>query len=277
MKTRLKIYDGNVRILVINWVQTVCLGALALVMSGCSMTPPKAFTVRAEVPENFTVTGTADYVPGPGESCTGRSGKPFRIGRLHFKPEQPNTAHQVEFKVPLTDTEHGCPTVLQELTMNIEGQWGKRERDMSLASAGFFISQEPSALSPATSTPQAQVFNGQCQWLFRTVGSKRVIRKILQCRAVGANGEMEKRMIGGRLHRDQLADSTVKLVLSVAKEEEPYFNRYWIKTAAGWKPCKGNWGRDIEELCISPPQFKNFKMPDGRDCTVYPSCTEQEQ
>ena len=277
MKTRLKIYDGNVRILVINWVQTVCLGALALVMSGCSMTPPKTFTVRAEVPENFTVTGTADYVPGPGESCTGRSGKPFRIGRLHFKPEQPNTAHQVEFKVPLTDTEHGCPTVLQELTMNIEGQWGKRERDMSLASAGFFISQEPSALSPATSTPQAQVFNGQCQWLFRTVGSKRVIRKILQCRAVGANGEMEKRMIGGRLHRDQLADSTVKLVLSVAKEEEPYFDRYWIKTAAGWKPCKGNWGRDIEELCISPPQFKNFKMPDGRDCTVYPSCTEQEQ
>ena len=277
MKTRLNICDGNVRILVINWVQTVCLGALALVMSGCSMTPPKTFTVRAEVPENFTVTGTADYVPGPGESCTGRSGKPFRIGRLHFKPEQPNTAHQVEFKVPLTDTEHGCPTVLQELTMNIEGQWGKRERDMSLASAGFSISQEPSALSPATSTPQAQVFNGQCQWLFRTVGSKRVIRKILQCRAVGANGEMEKRMIGGRLHRDQLADSTVKLVLSVAKEEEPYFNRYWIKTTSGWKPCKGNWGRDIEELCVSPPQFKNFKMPDGRDCTVYPNCTEQEQ
>ncbi|WP_241485579.1 hypothetical protein [Pseudomonas lundensis] len=258
----------------IKWGQALCLGAFTLVVSGCSVTPPKTFTVRAEVPENFTVTGTADYVPGPGESCTGRSGKPFRIGRLHFKPEQPNTAHQVEFKVPLTDTEHGCPTVLQELTMNIEGQWGKRERDMSLASAGFSISQEPSALSPATSTPQAQVFNGQCQWLFRTVGSKRVIRKILQCRAVGANGEMEKRMIGGRLHRDQLADSTVKLVLSVAKEEEPYFNRYWIKTAAGWKPCKGNWGRDIEELCVTPPQFKKFKMPDGRDCSVYPNCTE---
>ena len=97
------------------------------------------------------------------------------------------------------------------------------------------------------------------------------------CRALNANGDMEKRMIGGRLHRDQLADSTVRLVLSVAKEEEPYFNRYWIKTAAGWKPCKGNWGRDIEELCVSPPQFKNFKMPDGRDCPVYPNCTEQEQ
>ena len=274
MKTHLNTGNWNPLIPTIKWGQALCLSAFALVMSGCSVTPPKTFTFQADVPENFTVTGTAEYEPAPGETCTGRSGKPFRIGRLHFKPEQPNTAHQVEFKVPLADNEHGCSTVLQGLTLNIEGRWGKRERDISLASAGFPISEEPSAKSPATSMPQAQIFNGQCQWLFRTVGSKRVIRKILQCRALGANGDMEKRMIGGSLHRDQLAGSAVKLVLSVAKEEKPYFNRYWIKTASGWKPCKGNWGRDIEELCVSPPQFKNFKMPDGRDCTVYPNCTE---
>ncbi|OZY43918.1 hypothetical protein CJF41_23100, partial [Pseudomonas lundensis] len=82
MKTRLKIYDGNVRILVINWVQTACLGAFALLISGCSMTPPKTFTFQADVPENFTVTGTGNYIPAPGETCTGRSGKPFRVGRL---------------------------------------------------------------------------------------------------------------------------------------------------------------------------------------------------
>ena len=277
MKKHANTPNGKPLIPTIKWGQAFCLGALALVMSGCSMTPPKTFNFQADVPENFTVTGTANYKPAPGETCIAPTGEAFTTGSLFFKPEQPKTAHQVEFKVPLTDDDHGCSMVLRGLKLTIEGQWGKRELDMSLASAGFSISQEPSALSPATSTPQAQVFNGQCQWLFRTVGSKRVIRKILQCRAVGANGEMEKRMIGGRLHRDQLADSTVKLVLSVAKEEEPYFDRYWIKTAAGWKPCKGNWGRDIEELCISPPQFKNFKMPDGRDCTVYPSCTEQEQ
>ena len=274
MKTRLNICDGNVRILVINWVQTVCLGAFALLISGCSMTPPKTFTFQADVPENFTVTGTANYKPAPGETCIPPSGEAFTTGSLFFKPEQPKTAHQVEFKVPLTDDDHGCSMVLRGLKLMIEGQWGKRELDMSLASAGFSVSDEPSALPPATSTPQTQIFNGQCQWLFRTVGPKRFIRKILKCRALDAKGEIQKRMIGGRLHRDQLADSTVKLVLSVAKEEEPYFNRYWIKTTSGWKPCKGNWGRDIEELCVSPPQFKNFKMPDGRDCTVYPNCTE---
>ena len=241
-------------------------------LTGCSLTPPKTFTFQADVPENFTVTGTGNYIPAPGETCTGRSGKPFRVGRLHFKPDQPKTAHQVEFKVPLTDNEHGCSSVLHSLKLTIEGRWGPGREHTSQESANFSISDET---SQQASTPQ--VFEGQCQWLFRTMGPYRYIVKIPMCRALNANGDMEKRMIGGRLHRDQLADSTVRLVLSVSKEEEPYFNRYWIKTAAGWKPCKGNWGRDIEELCVTPPQFKKFKMPDGRDCTVYPNCTEQEQ
>ncbi|WP_262373491.1 MULTISPECIES: hypothetical protein [unclassified Pseudomonas] len=244
-------------------------------LTGCSMTPPKTFTFQADVPENFTVTGTANYKPAPGETCIPPSGEAFTTGSLFFKPEQPKTAHQVEFKVPLTDDDHGCSMVLRGLKLKIEGQWGKRERDMSLASAGFSVSDEPSAQPPATSTPQAQYFNGQCQWLFRTVGSKQVIRKILQCRALGANGDMEKRMIGGRLHRDKLANSTVRLVLSVANREEPYYTNFWIETQKGWKACTGLWGTPNEELCTKPYKFlKSFKMPDGRDCTVYPTCTE---
>ena len=245
------------------------LSASLCFLTGCSLTPPKTFTFQADVPENFTVTGTANYKPAPGETCIAPSGEAFPTGSLFFKPEQPKTAHQVEFKVPLTDDDHGCSMILRGLKLTIEGQWGPRELDMGQETASFSVSDEPSE-----QTPVVQVFKGQCQWLFRTMGPYRYIVKIPMCRALNANGDMEKRMIGGRLHRDQLADSTVRLVLSVSKEEEPYFNRYWIKTAAGWKPCKGNWGRDIEELCVSPPQFKNFKMPDGRDCTVYPNCTE---
>ena len=238
-------------------------------LTGCSLTPPKTFTFQADVPENFTVTGTANYKPAPGETCIPPSGEAFTTGSLFFKPEQPKTAHQVEFKVPLTDDDHGCSMVLRGLKLTMEGQWGPRELDMGQETASFSVSDEPSE-----QTPVVQVFKGQCQWYFRTMGPYRYIVKIPNCRALNANGDMEKRMIGGRLHRDQLADSTVRLVLSVAKEEEPYFNRYWIRTAAGWKPCKGNWGRDMEELCVIPPQFKKFKMPDGRDCSVYPNCTE---
>ena len=103
------------------------------------------------------------------------------------------------------------------------------------------------------------------------MGPYRYIVKIPKCRALNANGDMEKRMIGGRLQRDQLADSTVKLVLSVAKEEEPYFGRSWLKVPEGWKLCI----KTKETIrCQSPPTFTDFKMPDGRDCTVYPNCTE---
>ena len=254
----------------IKWGQVVCLGALALVMSGCSMTPPKTFTFQADVPENFTVTGTGNYIPAPGETCTGRSGKPFRVGRLHFKPDQPKTAHQVEFKVPLTDNEHGCSSVLHSLKLTIEGRWGPGREHTSQESANFSISDET---SQQASTPQ--VFEGQCQWLFRTMGPYRYIVKIPMCRALNANGDMEKRMIGGRLHRDQLADSTVKLVLSVAKEEEPAVGDNWVKFPTGWKRCMGKGLDDRYGFCRgNTTDFKPFKMPDGRDCTVYPKCTE---
>ena len=275
MKTRLNICDWNVRIPAINWVQTACLGAFALLISGCSLNPPKTFTFQAHVPENFTVTGTANYKPAPGETCIAPSGEAFTTGSLFFKPEQPKTAHQVEFKVPLTDDDHGCSMVLRGLKLMIEGQWGKRELDMSLASAGFSISDEPSAHLAANSTPPVRVFKRQCQWFFRTAGPKRFIRKILQCKALGANGEMAKPMIGGRLHRDQLADSTVKLVLSVAKIEMPYYKGWWIETPKGWKACTGVWGTQNEEPCTKPYKFlESFKMPGGRECTVYPNCTE---
>ncbi len=99
-------------------------------LTGCSMTPPKTFTFQADVPENFTVTGTANYKPAPGETCIAPSGEAFTTGSLFFKPEQPKTAHQVEFKVPLTDDDHGCSMVLRGLKLTIEGQWGPRELDM---------------------------------------------------------------------------------------------------------------------------------------------------
>ena len=109
-------------------------------LTGCSLTPPKTFTFQADVPENFTVTGTANYKPAPGETCISPTGETFTTGSLFFKPEQPKTAHQVEFKVPLTDDDHGCSMVLRGLKLTIEGQWGPRELDMGQETASFSVS-----------------------------------------------------------------------------------------------------------------------------------------
>ncbi|MBV7515869.1 hypothetical protein KW848_30950 [Pseudomonas sp. PDM25] len=247
---------------------------MAVVASGCSMAQTESFTFQADMPENFSIGGIAYYKQTPWDMCQIPSGEEQRFRRKLSKSEQPNTAHSVEFKVPLTDTVHGCSMVLKNVVLNIEGQWGKRELDMDMATAGLSIRDEPSETVQPFSASDPIVFQGQCQWLFRTMGPYRYIVKILQCRGLDANGVVQKSLAGGALQRDQLAGKTVKLVLTMAKEEQPYFDRYWIKTSGGWKPCKGNWGRDIEELCVTPPQFKPFKMPDGRDCTVYPNCTE---
>ncbi len=239
--------------------------AMALVFSGCSIVQTESFTFQAELPENFTVGAVTHYESVSGEMCSKRKA---------FRSKERNAANLVELQLPLTDTAKGCSMVLKKVVLHITGQWGTRELDMSLQQASILIRDEPSETVRPFPISGPLVFQAQCQWFFRTAGPKRYIRKILECRALDANGVLQKQLAGAALQRDQLAGKTVKMVLTVAKEEKPYFDRYWIKTTSGWKPCKGNWGRDIEELCVNPPQFKPFKMPDGRDCTVYPNCTE---
>ncbi|SKA96335.1 hypothetical protein SAMN05421862_110185 [Pseudomonas extremaustralis] len=246
-------------------LRLLCISAMAWAVSGCSLLQTESFNFQAELPENFTISATTYYDAASGESCPGHK---------VIKSDQPKGTQLIELKLPLTEKVKGCSRVLKSVVLNIKGRWGKRELDIDMQTAALSIRDEPTETTRPFPASGPLVFLGQCQWFFRTMGPYRYIVKVLECRALDANGVVQKSLMGGSMLRDGLAGRTVKLVLTEAKEEEPYFDRYWIKTMSGWKPCKGNWGRDIEELCVSPPQFKPFKMPDGRDCTVYPNCTE---
>ena len=255
----------HIRDLTHSYRRALYISAMAWAVSGCSLLQTESFNFQAELPENFTISATTYYDAASGESCPGHK---------VIKSDQPKGTQMIELKLPLTEKVKGCSRVLKSVVLNIKGRWGERELDMDMDTAGLSIRDEPTETTRPFPASGPLVFQGQCQWLFRTMGPYRYIVKILQCRALDANGVVQKSLAGGSMLRDGLAGRTVKLVLTEAKEEEPYFDRYWIKTMSGWKPCKGNWGRDIEELCVSPPQFKPFKMPDGRNCTVYPNCTE---
>ncbi|PHN20237.1 hypothetical protein [Pseudomonas sp. ICMP 460] len=235
---------------------------MALVFSGCSIVQTESFTFQAELPENFTVGAVTHYESVSGEMCSKRKA---------FRSKQPKTTPLVELQLPLTDTAKGCSMVLKKVVLHIEGKWGKRDLDMDMDTAGLSIRDAPSETVRPFPASGPLVFQGQCQWLFRTMGSRRYIVKILQCRALDANGVVQKQLAGATLQRDQLAGKTVKMVLTVAKEETPYFGRSWLETPKGWKPCV-----ETKETfrCQAPPTFTDFKMPDGRDCTVYPNCTE---
>jgi hypothetical protein len=140
---------------------------------------------------------------------------------------------------------------------------------------GLTILDEPSEKAPSFPASGPLMLQGQCQWFFRTSGPYRYIKKIPQCRALDSNGNVKKHLIGGAVQREQLAGKTVKLVLTVANREEPYYTGWWLETPKGWKACTGLWGSRNEEPCVEPYKFlESFKLPDGRDCTTYPNCTE---
>ncbi len=240
--------------------------AMALVFSGCSIVQTESFTFQAELPENFTVGAVTHYESVSGEMCSKRKA---------FRNKQPKTTPLVELQLPLTDTTKGCSMVLKKVVLHIEGKWGERELEMSLQRASLSIRDEPSETVRSFPTSGPLIFQGQCQWFFRTTGPRRYIVKILECRALGASGVVQKQLAGAALQRNQLAGKTVKMVLTAAKEELPAVGDSWIKFPNGWKRCMGKGPDDFYGFCRgNTKDFVPFKMPDGSNCTVYPNCTE---
>lgn len=244
-----------------------------LLLSGCAVTEPKSFILKTDLPADFKITADIYYLPATGETCTmPPTTSSYIPGRKRLKSERQEVAHSVEFTIPLSDTAGGCPLVLRSVRFDMQGKWGPDDSDMSNDGAGISFVD----LSDSTSTPDQnnKIYNGECQWLFRTDGSERHIIKILKCRAVDEGGRVLKQLAGGVLERDSLVNKTVNVSFKVAEEGKPYYKGSWLKTPVGWKPCTGRWGTKNEEFCTVPPKFTDFKMSDGRICTVYPNCTE---
>ena len=81
------------------------------------------------------------------------------------------------------------------------------------------------------------------------MGPYRYIVKVLECRALDANGVVQKSLMGGSMLRDGLAGRTVKLILTEAKEELPAVGDNWIKFPTGWKRCMGKGLDDLYGFC----------------------------
>ncbi|QMV62484.1 hypothetical protein VUJ49_21105 [Pseudomonas berkeleyensis] len=248
----------------------LCAGLLAL--GGCLALPGERFTLQADLPANFKFSGDAYYAPAQGQNCASPgAGSSLASDRKYFDTDYQPEAHRVEFQVPLTARAGGCALVLSSMRIDLEGKWGERRLDIGGDYASLSFRDGLPADSSSMPTSGEKVFPGQCTWLFRTAGSQRYIVKVLQCRGLDDQGQVLKRLPGGALQREQLAGQTVRLVIGLAQEERPYFGRSWLKTSSGWKPCL-----ETKESfrCQAPPTFTDFKMPDGRTCTVYPNCTE---
>jgi hypothetical protein len=254
-------------------VRVAAIGLGAIGATGCSIAQQDSFTLVTELPPGFKFKGEASYVPRTGESCTvpAREGRNYP-GKKFFKQELSNEAQTAHFEVPLTSNESGCPLVLDNFGYQVDAKYGAARLDLGRAFTGVSF-RDGSAEAP--SPPPVLVLQKQCEWLFRTAGPDRYIVKILKCKSVETSDQTSDSIVTGPMQRAKFAGKTIKVVFSITKEETPYMGDTWVQFPEGWKRCMGKNLADPYAFCRgNTTDFKPFKMPDGRECTVYPNCTE---
>ncbi|MNP31215.1 hypothetical protein D3C76_1243260 [compost metagenome] len=111
--------------------------------------------------------------------------------------------------------------------------------------------------------------------MFRTVGLKRRIAKLLDCKLIDAQGNLSRYRPAAAFTPEQLPGKTVRMKIRLAEEEKPAIGDTWVKVPGGWKRCMGQNFEDQDAYCFGNYEdFSGFQMPGGRKCTIYPGCTE---
>lgn len=247
------------------------LSSLAMT-AGCANTQPNTFTFTADLPPDFAYQAAAYYVPAPGETCTVET----RYNKAPVYNREWRKAYKPDSEIVIRRTRMGCPLVISRIELEINSVYGKDWSDISQDSANVVIRDELEAQYKGTFSEAGEsTFYGQCQWLFRTSGKPRILRKILDCKKTNPQGELGRGRPFSAYTLDQLPGKTVKMKIKLAPEEEPYFTGKWVKFKNGYKRCMGKSFEDQHAFCYGNfRDFSTFQMPDGRICSIYPGCIE---
>jgi len=228
-----------------------------LLLSGCSTlgsVGADTFTLRGQLPADFALKAQAHY--GGSEECSDR-------GHVKsFKNDYEKLPHGYEFEIPVSYRDGLCELQLARVGLFIHAKYGEQEWQQSYDNGGLVIVEELPLNAIPYHQDEALSKTAQCSWLFQISKLELGIAKMLDCKGAGTY-----------LLRNSLSQTDVGLSFELSDNDRPYMRNYWSKTTTGWKPCTGRWGTTFEELCTAPPQFRTFTM-DGRECTVYPNCTE---
>jgi hypothetical protein len=237
-----------------SFMRTFGLVIPALSLVACSAFSSFAgddFTLEGELPANFSLKAQAHYYAANG--CDSRNQiKSFVTGFQH-DPQ----AYQLT--IPTNYRTGFCEMHLGRVGLFIDGRYGEKDWQNTYDNGELRIVDQLPEGAPAFQPDGSLTKQAECTWWFQISVAYLELSKLLNCKGAGAY-----------LVRDELPGKTVRLNFSVNPREEPSVDRRWIETASGWKPCQET---EKTERCQSPPIFKTFKM-NGRECTVYPHCTE---
>lgn len=251
------------------------IGYLALA-TGCSaMGTSDSFTLSADLPPDFTYEATAIYVPAQGETCSVPGGRNTRMGINRTWQKE----YQRDSKIVLHRTVSGCRLALQSVEFYINATYGKDwsefTRDFGKIRVFDYLSAQDKG---SFNTAGESEIPAECQLLFRTIGPKRYITKLMTCTNTDAQGNPTLGHPFAAYTLNQLPGKTVRLKIKLAAEEKPGWGDTWVKVPGGWKRCMGKSFEDQRAYCNGNYiDFSTFKMPDGRICSIYPGCTENTE
>ena len=259
-------------------IQSLIAGSCLALTLGCTASgKSNTFIFTADLPPDFAYTARANYVPAKGETCTVPGGRDTQIG---FNLEEWRTDYKPHSEVELYRTVSGCPLALYSIDFLVCATYGTHPGDFGrdfgkIAVRATLDKRDKGAFNAGGESE----FYGQCQWLFRTIGPKRYIAKILDCKDTDAQGKLTRGHPFAAYTLDQLPGKTVRLKIRQPLEERPAIGDTWVKVPGGWKRCMGENFEDQYAFCRgNDKDFSTFRMPDGRDtCTIYPGCTENKE
>lgn len=245
---------------------------------GCTTTAPdksNTFTFTADLPKNFAYVATVWYVPAKGQKCdlAKRDNLNPQFNREWRKEYKPDS--QIEIR----RVSKGCELVIYQIDLEINATYGDDFGDMGRDSAGISVREDLLSMDKGVfNTAGESEFSGQCQWMFRTVGGLRRLTKILDCKTYDQAGKPIPGKPSAAFTLDQLPGNTVRLKINLADEEKPAIRDTWVKVPNGWKRCMGKGFKDPYAFCYgNDKDFSSFMMPDGKNCTIYPGCTENKE
>ena len=240
--------------------------------TGCAKSQPETFTFTADLPPDFAYQAIAEYVPADGETCTVPGGRSTAV--VHNSIWRENYTRNSQ--IAIYRTVSGCKLVISRIKLEIHSKYGNSRWDFGEDFATVIVRSELEEKYKNTFSEVGEsTFYGQCEWLFRTMGPKRRIVKILDCKATDAKGESELGHPFAAYSIDQLPGKAVNMKIKLADLERPAIGDTWVRVPNGWKRCMGDNFEDQYAFCFgNHKDFSTFKMVDGRICTIYPGCTE---
>jgi len=241
-------------------------------LTGCVASPPDSFTFTADLPPGFVYQAIATYEPDTGETCSVPDGRNTAVGyNLQWREN-----YAAVSEIAIRRTVRGCPLVIRKIDLELYFAYGKDRGDFASDYAAVAIRGELEEKYKGTFDKTGESrFYGQCQWMFRTSGKPRILRKLLDCKKTDELGALAQGRPFAAYTLDQLPGKTVRMKIGLAEEERPAIGKTWVKVPNGWKRCMGDNFEDQDAFCFGNyTDFSTFQMVDGRICTIYPGCTE---